>query len=60
MKQVVYDSVLAQWEKLTGKRAISRRAKTECYACYHESRAAVILSKLNREKMPKETRISAF
>ena len=54
-KNTQRNSILAQWEKLTGKRAISRRAKNECFACYHESRAALIMANLKRKNVMQKT-----
>ena len=49
------NSILSQWEKLTGKRALTRRAKTECFACYHESRVAVMMAELKRKNLMQKT-----
>lgn len=54
-KNTERNSILSQWEKLTGKRALSRRAKNECFACYHESRAAVIMTELKRKRILQKT-----
>ncbi len=54
-KNTGFGDVLAQWEKLTGKRAITRRAKTECFACYHESRVALIMAELKRKNAMQKT-----
>lgn len=54
-KNTQRNSILAQWEKLTGKRAISRRAKNECFACYHESRVALVMAELKRKNARQKT-----